>query len=263
MRALDLSYGVEQVTPAWCRVQQAKGVRLLIANLWTGNSGFPAAEQALRSWREAGGLTAGYFVVHRWRTLAEHYSGAQQSAGSEWDKLRFVAIDVERVSPQDPLAGQVSPEMVDEAATWLSFEGLRYCVYTSQAMWRAITADSQECDGLPLWDAHYTGMPDLSAAPGYGGWERRIGHQYVGTTNVDGIACDLSIFDDAFVEDGMTAQQDAEIRSLIGPLRSWAALETRRADAAAQAGYGITDSLGERRATELASFADRLEALLE
>ena len=46
---------------------------------------------------------------------------------------------------------------------------------------------------MPLWDANYS-QPDFVP---YGGWTERYGHQYQGTTMLDGVQVDLSRFVDA------------------------------------------------------------------
>ena len=197
MKALDISYGSAKVTAAWCQARRSEGYQLLVADLWSGSKGFPAAAQALRRWREAGGVTAGYLVIHRYRNLDEHYAGAKASAGDEWDKLAFVAVDIERVDRNSALPGQATPEMTRQACDRIAAEGLRPIVYTSHGMWTGIMGPSQALSDQPLWDAHYgtatKPIPaNLTVSPGYGVWTVRTGHQFKDTTDVDGIPCDLN-----------------------------------------------------------------------
>lgn len=190
MQALDLSFSAPHVTPEWCAARLAEGYRLLVVDLWTGNQTVPGAEHALATWRSAGGIAAAYFVVHDAAPLGVHYGRAVAAAGAEWPHLAFVAVDVE-VEP-------TTPGTVREACALVERDGQRPIVYTGKGFWQGKMGNPTSCAHLPLWDASY-GIPPALNVPGYGGWQRRTGHQYRGTTHLDGIDVDLNVFDAAWV----------------------------------------------------------------
>lgn len=200
VEGLDLSFDAGRVTPEWCEARLAQGQRVLICDLWTGNRRIPAARDALRLWREAGGITACYFVVHDARPSVEHFTEARAVAGLEWEHLAFVAVDVE----VDP----TTPQTVREACNFVREEGQRPVVYTSVSKWRELCGNSDALADVPLWDASYGQMPSLDMRPPYGGWTRRAGHQYLGDILLDGIAVDLNVLDEAFVLDVPDPAQD-------------------------------------------------------
>ena len=53
------------------------------------------------------------------------------------------------------------------------------------------------------------------------------------------------------VEEPMTDEVKAELNRVAGVFENWAKLHKARVKAAVDFGYGITDSLGEREASEL------------
>jgi hypothetical protein len=213
-----VSFAAERVTAAWCAARQAEGYRLLVADLWTGNRRVPGVEQALRLWRMAGGLTAGYVCVHDATPVETHLAEAKANAGPEWSQFRFVAVDVE----VDP----ASAEGVLAACQLVAADGLRPVVYTARWFWCGHMGEPRSCTSYPLWDAHYGATPSLDP-PGYGGWAGRIGHQYQDTTSVDGVDVDISVFDGAWVEGTPAGWVD----SVPAPQDEVAQLHARWADA--------------------------------
>lgn len=190
MKALDLSFSAPDVTSAWCAARLADGYELLICCLWTGIEQIQGSAAALRNWREAGGKTAGYVAVHDGRPASEHVAAAQLAALSEWAHLSFVAVDVE--------VDTTSVETVLAACDLIAKSGQRPIIYTGKWFWDGHMSDPQNCTQYPLWDAHY-GIPPSLDAPGYGGWLARVGHQHTDDVVLDGITCDLNLFDTSFV----------------------------------------------------------------
>ena len=200
MNVLDVSYGVANITEPWIHRQIERGWTGLVCNLWTGAHSFPDAEKVLRTWRESGGKTAGYLVIHDFRPAWEHVKGAMYSAGSEWSKLSFVAIDIEQVSHLDPLDQQVSVGMVEAVKQILTDSGVRkVIIYSSKHYWKSMLQDTPDFADLPLWDSNEGNLrtPNLTANPGYGGWSERAGHQFWLDEELDGVAVDMSVFEDA------------------------------------------------------------------
>jgi hypothetical protein len=194
LNALDLSFDAVKVTPAWARARLAEGWELLIVNLWTGNTVPDGVQKALQTWREAGGLTAAYVVVHDNVTAQACVARARAAAGDEWAPLTFVAIDVE-LDPTTIATIRTAYDQVQEL-------GQRPAIYTGRWFWTSRLNDTTEFATRPLWDASYGVTPALEA-PGYGGWTARIGHQYQGTTTLDGVAVDLNLFDGDWVRQGV------------------------------------------------------------
>lgn len=215
MKAVDLSFDAPRVTPRWCADRVAEGYELLIVNLWTGNARIPRAEDALRTWRLAGGLTAAYFVAHDGLRAADHFAEARVGVGDEWDWLRFLAVDVE--------IADTSPQTVRQACDLVYVNGQRPVVYTSVSKWRELTGNDASLGDVPLWDASYGQTPGLAMQPQYGAWQRRVGHQYQNTTDVGGVQVDLNLFDEVFVRGGITTTptpaQDWE--TAINVVRGW------------------------------------------
>lgn len=233
MKGLDVSFGAPGVTPEWAAARLAEGYRVLVVGLWSGAAVFPGAERALRTWREAGGIAAGYLVVHDYRPVSAHLAGAAEAAGDEWGRLAFVAIDVERVT-DGPLPGQVTAQTIDDATTILSVDGLRSVIYTAQGMWTGILGQNADFASYPLWDARYQANPSLDAGPGYGGWTARMGHQWAENVLLDGVKVDLNEFNDAFFG---TGEPEEDMRTLVDILNEqYATLATAagEADAAGQ-----------------------------
>jgi hypothetical protein len=187
MQALDLSYAAPRVTPAWCAARRDEDVELLVCNLWTGRERIAGTEDALRTAREAGLLTAGYVVVHDGRTAEEHWAQAVVAAGAELPYLRFVAVDVE-VEP-------VSVPTIRAACDLVAGAGLRPCIYTGRWFWRDRLGDPHDLADVPLWAAEY-GRPPWQVRLDYGGWspDSLVGHQHAGTHAMGGLQVDANAF---------------------------------------------------------------------
>lgn len=95
MLALDISFSAPNVTPEWCAARLAEGYELLWVDAWTGKQSPQGVEQALRTWREAGGYIGAYGCIHDGRPAAQHYASAKAAIGEEWPYLSFFAIDCE------------------------------------------------------------------------------------------------------------------------------------------------------------------------
>ena len=200
MKALDFSFSAAAITPEWCQKRIAEGYELLVGNLWTGNRSITYVEQALRYWREAGGIIAGYVVVYSESLVETHVNRAIETAGAEWEQLNFVAVDVEMLG--------TTVGTVKKAIRLIEEQGHRAIVYTAKYVWEAepINNDSTLQPLSPLWTAHYiTPGPGLNVdeldiltnTHTYGGWYYGgglVARQYQNSTDVDGVQCDLNVF---------------------------------------------------------------------
>lgn len=196
MRAVDFSFSATQVTEDWARHRLDEGVELFIGNLYTGSASIFGMENALRECANAGGVIAGYFNVHPTRSAEYCLEKAKASAGSMWDELNFIAIDVE-------IAG-IQQEKIVKAIELLADK--KCIVYTSKSKW-----DNEGYTDLhdlaPLWTAHYysgkVGWDTYSEEEiltntwAYGGWgwgSGLVARQFENDTVIEGVTVDLSIF---------------------------------------------------------------------
>lgn len=226
MRALDVSFDAKSISPEWAKARLDDGWKLLIVNLWTGRTVPDGAQRALQLWREAGGLTAAYIVVHDGVTAAMCVARAKAAAGDEWKRLAFVAVDVE-LEP-------ITRETIETACALIEQDQLRPAIYTSRWFWQTRLNDSPDLAnaGRPLWDADYSHPPSLDS-PNYGGWTARVGCQYRGNKSIDGVTVDLNIFDDAWVCQSRLSP-DQELANALDVVYGW----SRQL---AQAAYELSD----------------------
>jgi GH25 family lysozyme M1 (1,4-beta-N-acetylmuramidase) len=195
VRAVDVSAWTGEITPAAWAAMRSSGIDLAIIQ---GHGGGPRgtgvnpfAEQQAAAAREAGLLVAGYaWPPSSW---AEALAVLRRSIAS----LLFLALDVE------------SGARVEQSHVVGCFNaGVHPVIYTSRSQWAAIMGGSTDFKDVDLWDAVYP----LSRGPGdwptdltpgfvpYGGWSRRIGWQWRGTTPLFGESVDLNVFDLHWVE---------------------------------------------------------------
>ena len=198
MLGLDVSWDAYKITPAWCAVRQAEGYRVLVVCLWSGSKSPKGVEQALRYWREAGGITMGYYVPHSFRPPPLHLGSAMKAAGAEWKHLAALAIDVEDIGSGDSMDRQWDILDLRASVSLVVRQGLRPILYTSRTQRNGLGESTRKfLSNFRLWDASHNIPPSLEK-PAYGDWFTRMGHQYQGTTLLDGVEVDLNLFDDRF-----------------------------------------------------------------
>lgn len=210
VKALDLSYGAYYVTAEWCAARIAEGFRLLVVDAWLGASSPDGVERALRLWREAGGIAAAYYVPHAYRTPEYHLDKAQAAIGLEWSRLAFVAIDIETIGNYPPTE-QWQADHVWASVNLITARKQRPIIYSGFGAWTWSQLPPVLSE-LPLWDAWHNNRTDLAMIQPYGGWTSSVGHQYTNTTLVDGVECDLNVFDDVWVK-LITAQSTADVNA--------------------------------------------------
>lgn len=186
IHALDFSSGARDITASWARKRKEEGVTLMVSQLWGGWSHNSHAERALTICKQEGLDIAGYVYLSDQYRGNFHVQAGKEAAGSTWDSLAFVAIDVEYHQGAIPdLMIKEALEEVEKTQTPI--------IYTAQWYWDAYRMSSTSFSEYPCWSAFYDGVPELDVRP-YGGWSTFIGKQYKGTTDIDGIACDLNVF---------------------------------------------------------------------
>jgi hypothetical protein len=199
--------------------------RVFVQCLWTGGYANyqrlrQVAEANLRGARERGLVTAGYVNASPWYAPAVCLAQAREAAGSEWDRLGRLAVDVE-------IEG-VRLEDVRRLCE-LCREHRPTCIYTARWFWAGRFGNPQDgwLHDYPLWAAQYDGRADLADVVRFGpaGW-RVVGKQFQGTTTIAGAQFDLNVFDlDWWGGDDMPDPRlDEKVKyAVIGP--NWERLE--------------------------------------
>jgi len=166
---------------------QDVGYEALIVNLHTGKLTNLGAVESLRKARLRGMETAAYFALSS-QNGAWHVGEALKAAGSEWENLRFVAIDVELT--------WVTPQQVRDAVREVTRLGARPIIYTANWFWKQHFGNSTEFRNLPLWDADYDNVERFDPFPTYGGWTERVGKQYTNEARDVKFIADGNVFDE-------------------------------------------------------------------
>lgn len=198
IQALDVSEWQGPIEESQWREAYAAGYRMAIVQAWGGGpvkGGRNAyCAQQLAGARKAGLTTAIYIFIPSDTTTLTHFliQAGKDAAGAEYEYVKFVALDIEGdelLHPTDPcgrLANAVS-NVKDKPVV----------IYSSLNMWGICMRNDACFQHLPLWDARYDNIPELDTnwVP-YGGWEKRAGKQYKGTTTVPGgFSADLNVVD--------------------------------------------------------------------
>ena len=173
-----------------------RGCGLAIVGAWHGTHGNPRCQDSLAS-AKAVGLELGTYAVLNGALGDETIRHAKFVCGSQWEAIRFVALDLE-------LDG-VTFETISSAAAMVASEGKQVCIYSAAWFWTPqahLGNPTWGADlGLKLWDADYTRKPALVLPEPYGGWTDCdvIGHQFQDSNTRMGLNCDLSVFDMGWV----------------------------------------------------------------
>jgi len=206
VHALDVSeWGGEIKESQWKAAHDA-GFRLAIVQAWGGGPVLGGKNQycaqQLAGARKAGMMTAIYIWIPPDDTTRTEFliQAAKDAAGSEYQHIKFVAMDIEGeklLHPTDPKA-----RLADAIS---HIQDKRVVIYTSRSMWGKVMDGAIELilpieckvqvNQYPLWDARYDKIADLDMnwVP-YGGWKERAIKQYQGTTTVaGGISADLNV----------------------------------------------------------------------
>src|SRR3972149_4188548 len=197
MKVLDVAFS--PISLSWCKARKAEGWEGLIQNLWTGgyagNDGLKSvARNNLTNAKAAGMKIAAYANASPpdWWSIDIQIKEIKANAGSMWDQLENIAIDVE--IPKITLA------RVYELAGALTTLGKTVNVlYTARWVWTGHMGNREDAAWRrwKLWSAHYDWNPDIDfAGSPYGPWTLAdvVGEQYQGTTNLGGVSVDLNIF---------------------------------------------------------------------
>jgi hypothetical protein len=196
IRVIDISASAGVPPLAWFeRIQQPPyDVRGIIIECW--NNGRVANYHACAELADRAGLPR---ATYGWPPSGATRAIAYVRSERQPDPLFFV-LDVERpegVSAEFCALRREHVAAVREA-------GLAPWVYSSAREWALVMGDDASFADLPLWKAAYVsgaGWPDappsLPVPAAFGGWGEALGWQLHGTTLLDGVPVDLSLFDAA------------------------------------------------------------------
>lgn len=200
IRALDVSeWGGDIEESRWKKAYDA-GFRMVVVQAWGGGP-VPGGKNAycaqqLAAARKVGMMTAIYLIVPPDTTTRTEFliQAAKEAAGSEYQHIRFVALDIEDSALR--LLHPTNPKgRLDDAISHIMDKPV--VIYTSRHMWSKVMRGMAGFERYPLWDAHYDEVAELDTnwVP-YGGWTQCAMKQYKGTTLVPGgISADLNIAD--------------------------------------------------------------------
>ena len=214
-RAADIS-NWQNLTPSNARALKASGVELVIVRLsHEYQQLINTARAQCKMVLDAGMHLQGYVWAY--------FTEAPVAAASYWHAL-YDDIPLERVWV-DCEAETRHRGTPAHNVEWLHavLDGLQPWptgVYTGRWWWVPYMGNSKEFTEQPLWDADYTGVPNLYPISLYGGWNRRYIHQYSGNGSLAGInPLDLDLADEAIlgagqVEEPVTDEQLEEMKRI-------------------------------------------------
>jgi hypothetical protein len=191
VEAVDSSY--DTLTEDRAHALKAAGIELYIQALSalppTGLHQPPSRVISLRNATYAGLKIAGYALItgetHVGDQLLMAYSGMPSDI---WDRLEFVAIDVE--------VGGISVNEVADACRFMAgwLPGKPSVIYTSYNQWVNVMGNPPHPANALLWNASWGTSPG-SFKP-YGGWIRDdlLLHQYSGNTTLHGQTVDRNVW---------------------------------------------------------------------
>lgn len=183
-RAVDASFDELTLSEAECLKAQSWPVYWQC--LWTGVEQPPACNLSLRTAEQAGLLLAGYIsLTNCWAGIWHVDMGRLGVPDDLWDKLDFVAVDVE-------LPGIRLHEIL-QAINELEALGKKVTLYTSYNAWMNYVipgnSDAVARRGIPLCNALWDKNPDFDFPTlRYGGWrdEQVFMEQWSSGTHVCG-----------------------------------------------------------------------------
>ena len=143
------------------------------------------AKAQLASALANGASVGGYVWLYHGVPVANQVADALSLAAEAGVTLPILWIDVEPYTD----GGLPTVAEIREALAACAQHGMRAGIYTDAWVWQRL--GHPQFPGVPLWYAHYTGVPDLSA-PGFGAM-RVVGHQYDHKAP-DGSPLDVNVF---------------------------------------------------------------------
>jgi hypothetical protein len=233
IRGVDASF--DPLTQAEANCLAASSFTLFVQCLWTAARRPLHTIQSLHNAVAAGLPIAGYISLNQFQSGAWHVSKGRAGIPQElWDKMHFVAIDVELEN--------IRVEAILEACRNVEALGRRAVVYTNWQSWMNYVKPSNPPDlaaaGYLLWNAYWDQHPDIDfpSAP-FGNWklEQVIGEQWSGGSYVCGQHVDRNsfikelLFPDTAEEEPMTPEERKAF-DLLKTRVDWLAVHTKVCD---------------------------------
>lgn len=215
IQGVDSSYDSLTLVEAQCL--QQKGVRIFVQALTAlPKTGLHQPRARIENLRNAfrGGLqTAGYLLIGPGMTGKQAVAEARRGIPiSVWERLKFVAVDVE-------VAGIPDTEIL-AALQEIERLGRTAVVYTSWNSWNTMVIPRNSVliarEGYGLWNASWDNNPDIDFSNvRFGGWEPEavIGEQWSGGTTICGQSVDQNTFQEYVL--GMGKEEEEEVATPI------------------------------------------------
>lgn len=157
------------------------------------------ARNNLRIVRQAGFPYRDFYTnAAPWRSPQFWFDETMKAVGDEWDKVARTCIDYEIADP---------PNFIQDAdmhAFIALLSGLGHPVDGYSGGWfidlqeKALGRPTPAWEIAGYWYADYNGRGDI-VTPSKVLCLPVVGHQHTGTVNVDGVTCDISVYDDSVI----------------------------------------------------------------
>jgi hypothetical protein len=195
-----------------------EGIRWCTVGI-TGNRYFARQMAAVRA---AGAKCDVYLIPHRWAESGA--ARAEETLGvlAPFAPVPWVWLDAEVLADGVVPAAETACQWLRDALAVFDAAHQPCGIYTSISQWQEITGDTKEFGDRPLWEAYYSSTPH--AFRPFGGWTKRSGVQFQGSTTIAGMNVDLNLWEDKAM------LTDEEIKGLIGALLGQTVATVRQID---------------------------------
>lgn len=193
---IDISNYQGEVTQSLTDCWKASG----IGHVFVRGSLETADKTALAQRQMAAIQAAGIpFSVYVWMYSSWGPMETIDAALAAFDSYGAIAYAIDCEEQADIGNVAQNTEWIRSAVAELQAENKLAVIYTGAWWWNdnRYMGGSTAFASLPLWNADYDGVPDLSEWTPYGGWTGLIGKQYSDSTTVCGEVVDLDVFDEA------------------------------------------------------------------
>lgn len=202
---LDLSFS-SIPNPGWVERRVAEGVVAIWQDVWTGGYASndllrAVAATNLRFIREGGASPCIYANASPWRTPQTWHNESVRNAGTEYQYVKYVMVDIEIAEDRNP----IRPELVREFINLFRADGKIVCTYSADwyvGWWKLQLGDVNAVWlGEPYMHARYDGIADLAVRPPVHPLGPLAGKQYLNSHTVEGVSVDTSVMDSSFFEE--------------------------------------------------------------
>lgn len=208
LSGVDVSTGQPGALPstAWANAEYINdGIQFFVQDAWSGigpyvsaaANNYPAIADSLIGVYAIGA----YAVINLNNAAPQKYIPAAPPGSDQTGPLQveaafsalpgpvaFMAIDAEVTDLNAPRISQLDAVARYADAIWAVWtRGVPAIIYTNETYWDALTGDSQEIQGVYLWDADPNTVPKQSLAgfAPYGPWTQRLARQWTASPGVN------------------------------------------------------------------------------